>query len=117
MNKKFIFGILTVLFSLYSITITAFGSELNERLKNCTPTKSINGGSSTTYQISGLRGSICVFKILNSGFTNKPDLICKVPYTKMSDMTSINPLTVQTIKNQYCIMTIKSLNKQKRVYY
>ena len=116
MNKKLILGLLNLLLISTFAAAFAYSSDLNQRLISCTPTKDYNAGGSTVFQISGLTGSLCVFKIQNTGFGDKPDLICKVPYSKMRDMTSINPLTVQSTKNQYCRMSIKSLNKVKKYY-
>jgi len=114
MNKKFILSLLAVI--LISYSAGAFATDdLNTRLRNCTPTKDYNAGGST-YQITGLTGSTCIFKILTSS-TSKPDLICKVPLSKMYDMTSFNPLVVQGVKNKYCIMSIRSFKKAEKVYY
>lgn len=117
MSKRLFTSLLIVLVICGCSSVLAYNSdELNKRLISCTPTKDFDAGS-TLYQISGLTGSVCIFKILNNGFGNKPDLICKVPYSRMREMTSYNPLTVQNLKNRYCVMSMKSLNKQKKIYY
>ena len=97
--------------------VFAFNSDdLNRRLRNCTPTKDFNAGNSTFYQISGLYGSVCKYKIEYGEFSNKPDLICSVPMDKMGDMTSYNPIVVQKLKSQYCRMSLKNLNRYKKGY-
>ena len=117
MNKKLIFALLTIMLVLSIATVSAFNSDdLNRRLRNCTPTKDYHAGGSTVYQISGLTGSTCIFKIEQTGASDKPNLICKVPYTMMYKMTSVNPFVIQGVKNQYCVMSLKSLNKPKKVY-
>jgi len=117
MVKKLFLGISITLILSCSLTSLGFNSdELNKRLTSCTPTKDFDAGSSM-YQISGLTGSTCIFKIQYKGFGTKPDLICKVPFSRMKEMTSYNPISVNNIKNQYCIISIKSLNRAKSVYY
>jgi len=117
MNRKIIPGFLFAILMLGSSMGFAYNSdEVNRRLISCTPTKNLNAGNSTLYQITGLTGSTCVFKIDYSNASAKPGLICKVPYARMREMTSINPLTVQRLKNQFCVMSIKSLNKSNKIY-
>lgn len=112
MNKKFILGLLTAILISPLTTVFAYNSDdVNKRLISCTPTKDLDAGGSTLYQISGLTGSICIFKIQHTGFGAKPDLICKVPYARMSEMASYNPITVKNIKNRFCVISIKSLNR------
>ncbi len=118
MKKKFILGLLTtILVSFFTASFAYNSDDLNKRLLACTPTKDYEAGGSTLYQISGLTGNICIFKIQNVGISNKPDLICKVPFSRMREMTSYNPVTVQNIKNKYCVISIKSLNKPRNIYY
>ncbi len=117
MNRKFILGLLTTILISHSAAVLAYNSDdLNKRLRSCTPTKDFNAGG-VVYQISGLTGSTCIFKIENYSSNNKPNLICKVPYSKMYQMTSLNPLTVQRAKNNYCVMSMKAPERPKRVYY
>ena len=118
MNKKIVLGIFTaILVSCFTIT-TAYGNEeLNRRLISCTPTKDFDAGNSTLYQITGITNSICIYKIQHRGIGNKPDLICKVPLSKMREMTGFNPIAVESLKNRYCVISIKSLNKSRSVYY
>ena len=117
MNKKIITGLLSViLISCFSTALAYNSEDVNKRLLSCTPSKNLDGGGSTLYQISGLTGPICIFKIQNTLGT-KPDLICKVPASRMREMTSYNPLTVQNLKKQFCVISIKSLGKTKSVYY
>ena len=113
MNKKLIYG-LVFTFLLFSYTCASAydRDELNRRLISCTPTKDFNAGSAL-YQISGLTNSICIFKILNNGTNNEPNLICRVPSNRMREMTSLNPLTVQKLKNEYCKMAMKKNNKEE----
>ena len=116
MNKKFILGLLVGVSISYFNAASAYDSVLSERLTSCTPTKDYNAGSSTLYQISGLTGSTCIYKIqYTSG--NKPDLICKVPFSKMREVANANPISAQRLRNQYCVISIKSLNRSKTVYY
>ncbi len=112
MNRKIILSLLIILFVSCFTTVFAYDSnDFNKRITSCTPSKNLEGSGSTLYQISGLTGSICIFKIQYRGFGNKPDIICKVPASRMSEMTSYNPMAVQGIKNKYCVMSIKSLKK------
>ncbi len=116
MNKKILLALLTVIItSCVSIAFAYDSTELNRRLVSCTPTKDFNAGNSL-YQISGLTGSTCIYKIQNISSSSRPDLICKVPYSRMSEMTSYNPLLVQKLKNKYCVISIKSFNKSKNIY-
>ena len=117
MNKKIIFSLIAIMLMLLSEIAVAYDSgDLNRRLRNCTPTKDYNAGGSTVYQISGLTGSTCIYKIEHYDTSKQPNLICKVPYAKMYEMTSYNPLTVQRLRSKYCVMSMKSLDKTKRVY-
>ena len=117
MNKKFILVLLTtMLLSSFSSVFAYNVTELNNRLRACTPTNDFNAGGSTYYQITGLMGSVCVFKILYNN-PRKSDLICKVPPDRMYDMISLNPLVVQGARNKYCVMSLRSFNNQKKVYY
>ena len=116
MNKKFILALLATMLTSYFAIAAAYDiTDLNRRLRSCTPTKDYNAGGSTYYQITGLTGSTCIFKILYNS-PNKSDIICKVPYEKMPLLTSFNPISSQRVKNQYCVMSIKSLNGVKRTY-
>ena len=118
MNKKFILGLLTtILISSYAAVSAYNSDELNKRLRSCTPSKDFDAGGSVLYQISGLTGSTCIYRIDYSDASNKPDLICKVPFSRMHEMTSANPVVVRKLRNQYCVMSIKSFKKAKSVYY
>ena len=118
MNNNLIIFLLTAVIIISTTAASAFNSdELNKRLLSCKPTKDFSAGGSTMYQISGLTGSTCIFKIQYGALSNKPDLICKVPSTRMREMTSYNPLTVENLKKQFCVISIKSINKQKTIYY
>lgn len=106
MNKKIILSLFTIiLISQFSIA-NALSSDLNKRLESCTPTRDYSAGGSTFYRISGLTGSICIFRIINNS-PGGSDLICRVPYTRMREVTSFNPMTAQNVKNQYCIIALK----------
>ena len=114
MSKKFILGLLTAMLIFGTTSTLAYNSdELNRRLASCTPTKDFSAGGTTLYQISGLTGSTCIYKIQYGAASSKPDIICKVPFSRMREMTSSNPITVQNLRNKYCVISIKSLNKQK----
>lgn len=117
MNKKFILSLLAIILVPFSAKVLAYDNDLNKRLLSCTPTKDFHADSITTYQISGLTGSTCIFKIQYNYYSNKPDLICKVPSSRMYEMTSYDPITVKNIKKQYCVISIKSTKKTKKVYY
>lgn len=118
MNKKFISSLLAIILISFCAKAFAYNSDLNQRLLSCTPTKDFHADSYTTYQISGLTGSTCIFKIQHSYYSNKPDLICKVPSSRMPEMASYDPITVQNIKKQYCVISMKKrTNQTKPVYY
>ncbi len=117
MSKKFVLGLsVTLLISCFTSVFAYNSDELNKRLLNCQPSKDFDGGISTIYQISGLTGDTCIFKI-QSKTGNTPDLICKVPKNRMREMISYNPMTVQGIKNQYCVISLKPSAKSKGIYY
>ena len=117
MNKKLILGLLAAVLVSYSSIASAYSSDdLNKRLRACTPSKDYQAGGSTVYQISGLTGATCIFKIEYKTATNKPDLICKVPISRMYEMTSFNPLVVQGIINRYCVMSMKSITDPIKPY-
>ena len=115
MNKNFIFSLLS-LFLLYSLTFSALADNVNQRLSSCTPSKNLSAGGSTLYQISGLTGSTCIFKIEDTS-GRKANLICKVPINKMSEMTSFNPVIVQNAKNRYCVISLKNSYRTSGVYF
>ena len=117
MNKKFIFSLLAIILISFCAKALAYSGDLNRRLLSCTPTKDFQVDSITTYQISGLTGSTCIFKIQYSYYSNKPDLICKVPSSRMPEMASYDPIIVKNIKKRYCVISIKKANKAKKVYY
>ncbi len=111
MNIKFIFGLLIIALISTASTAQAYNSyDLNKRLVSCTPTRDYNAGS-IAYRITGLMGSSCVFRIVSLN-SNKSDLICRVPYEKMREMTSVNPLIVQNLKNRYCKIALQRVNNQ-----
>ena len=118
MKKKVILGLFAVMLSLFFTTVSAYGNEeLNRRLISCTPSKNFKADSATMYQISGLTGSTCIYRIQFIGAINKSDLICKVPKEKMPEMTSFNPIVVQNLRNRYCVISINSHEKPKDVYF
>ena len=116
--NKIILSLLTAILISNCATVYAYDSgEVNKRLVSCTPSKNLAGSGSTLYQISGLTGDICIFKIQYGALSKRPDLICKVPSARMGEMVSFNPAGAQAIKKQYCVISTKSLNSQKRIYY
>ena len=113
--NKIILTLFTVRF-IFCSTVPAYSNdELNRRLISCTPSKDFDAGDSV-YQITGLMGSTCVFKILYVS-SSKSDLICKVPYSKMREFASYNPLTAQNAKRKYCTISLKKFDNPKRSRY
>ena len=118
MNKRVIFGLFSVILLIFITAADVYGNdEPNRRLLSCTPSKDLRIYRSTIYQISGLTGSTCIYRIQFTTAINKPDLICKVPKEKLPETISFNPITVQNLRNKYCVISIKSYNKPRSVYF
>ena len=113
--NRIILTLFGIMFISRSTALAYDSNDLNRRLNSCTPTKDFDAGSSI-YQITGLMGSYCVFKILYVS-SSRSDLICKVPYSKMREITSYNPLTVQDAKRQYCTISLRKFDHPKKSRY